>query len=127
MEEVQHLSRAIEADDPVLLLDSKCRYPDWNESILTEGQTESRMPRNLQEELAVAPGVGELTFGRRAKGKAAEHERASVVSESLLAALSFFADEGNGLQLAKPELCEANRGQNGLKGSGQRNGSGRLN
>jgi hypothetical protein len=98
-EEVQHLTGGVEADDPARLLHSECRYPDGNEPILTKGQTESGMPGNLKEELAVAASVGELIFAWWAKRKAAEHEGASVVGEVLLATLPFLADEGYGLEL----------------------------
>jgi hypothetical protein len=67
------------------------------------------MPRNLKKELVTAPSVSELSFGWRAKRKPAQHERTSVASEILLAALSLSADEGDGFQLTKPELCDGER------------------
>lgn len=99
VEEVQHLGGAGETHCAALLSHGECRYPDGNEPILTKGQTESGMPGNLKEELAVAPSVGELIFGWWAKRKAAEHEGTSVVGEVLLATLPFLADEGYGLEL----------------------------
>jgi hypothetical protein len=67
------------------------------------------MPCDLKEELAIAASISELPFGRWAKWKPAEHERTSVVSEMLLAGFPLFADEGDGLELTKPELCDAER------------------
>jgi hypothetical protein len=65
------------------------------------------MPGDVEEEFPVSSGVGELALRRTAKWNAAENERSSVEGEFLLAVVSFFADEVDGLQLLELELCEA--------------------
>ena len=64
------------------------------------------MPGDVEGELAVTSGVGELALRRTAKWNAAEYEGSSVEGELLLAVLSFFADKADGLQLLELELCE---------------------
>ena len=82
------------------------------------------MPGDFKEELSVAASVGQLTFGRRAKWKPAEDERSGVVGEFLAAVRARLADQANAFELLEPELGEANGGQDGLKGSAEKSGSG---
>ena len=123
-EEVQHSSRAVEVDSPALLLDRERCDPDGNQPVLAEGQTELGVPGDFKEELSVAASVGQLTFGRRAKWKPAEDERSGVVGEFLAAVRARLADQANAFELLEPELGEANGGQDGLKGSAEKSGSG---
>jgi hypothetical protein len=102
-EEVQHPGGTVEVDTPTPLLDSERRDSDGNQPVLAERQTKLGMACNLKKELPIAPRVGELTFGRGAKGKTTEHERASVVGKGLLAAVPFVTDEGDGFELAESE------------------------
>ena len=81
------------------------------------------MPGDFKEELSVAASVGQLTFGRRAKWKAAKEERPGVVSEFLLVMITLLSDELDDLQVFKPAFGEADGGQHGLE-RGERGESG---
>ena len=82
-EEVEHLGRGAETDAPASLAQRQGGHPDGNETVLAEGQAELRMPRDLEEELAVASRVEQLTFGRPAKWKPTKDEWARVEGQVL--------------------------------------------
>ena len=56
------------------------------------------MPRDLEEELAVASRVEQLTFGRPAKWKPTKDERPGVEGQVLGSFLPLLADEANGFE-----------------------------
>src|SRR5215472_8973157 len=56
-EEVQHLSGGAKVDGPAPLPQSQSCDPDGNEPILAKRQAEPRVPRDLEEELAVSSCV----------------------------------------------------------------------
>jgi len=123
-EEIQELSRALEADGTGLLLHGEGGDPDGNEAVLTKRKTEARVTGDIEEELAIASGVSELVFWWAAQGDTTKDERSGMVGEFLRAVLSRLADQADGFELPEPELGEANGGQNGGKGSGQRSRKG---
>ena len=106
-EEVEHLSDALETNDPALLLNGERRDPDGNETVLAEGQAEFGVSGDVEEESAVASRMNQLGPGRPAERNAAENEGSGVVGKLLLAILPFLADEGYGLELAQFELGDA--------------------
>src|SRR6516225_8244970 len=77
-EEVEHLGPGAETDAPASLAERQRGHPDGNETVLAKGQAELGMPRDLEEELAVASRVDQLTLRRRAKWKPTKHERPGV-------------------------------------------------
>jgi len=67
VEEVEHLRGALEINGPTLLLDGERGYPYGDEPILAEGETESWMTGDFQEEISIASGVDESIHWRAAK------------------------------------------------------------
>jgi len=114
-EEVQHLSSAFEMDNPAFLLNGERRYPDGNEAVLAEGQAVFRVASDIEKQPAVPAGVNQLRSGRSAKRNPTENERPGIVSELLLPIVPLLADEGHGLELTKPELCDSERRQAGVE------------
>lgn len=106
-EKVEHLSGALETDDPALLLNSERRDPDGNETVLAEGQAEFGVSRDIEKESPVASRMNQLVARRLAERNAAKNKGSRVVSKLLSAILAFLADEGDDLKLAKSELCDA--------------------
>jgi hypothetical protein len=123
-EEIQDLSRALEADGTGLLLHGERGDPDGNEAVLTERKTEARVTGDIEEELAIASGVSELVFWWAAQGDTTKDERSGMVGKFLRAVLSRLTDEADGFELPEPEPGEAKGGQNSGKGSGQRSRKG---
>lgn len=113
--EVEYLSSTLKTNDPAPLLNGERCYPDGNEPVLAEGQAELRVAGDVEKESSVAPRVNELRTGRSAQWNPAENERPGIVGELLLPVLPFLADEGDGLQLTKPELGDTERCQAGLE------------
>ena len=64
-EELQYLGSAPETDGAVLLPEGERGYPNRNEAVLTERQTEVGMSENMKEEIPVAALVKELMLGAR--------------------------------------------------------------
>jgi len=64
---------------------------------------------DVEKESAVTSRMNQLGAGRPAERNAAENEGSGMVGKLLLALLPFLADEGDGLKLAKSELCDAKR------------------
>jgi len=73
------------------------------------------VPDDIQAEVAVAPGMGELVCRRSAQRKATEDERTSMVGELLLTVSAFLAHQANGVELFDFALGETDRGQYRLK------------
>ena len=107
-EEVEHLSGALETNDPALLLNGERRDPDGNETVLAEGQAELGVSGDV-EESAVASRMNQPGRGWPTERNAAEHEGSGMVGKLLLAILPFLADEADGLKLTQSELCDAKR------------------
>ena len=70
-EEVEHLKGGIKADDTASLLDSQGGYPYGDQSVLTEGQTILGMSGDLEKELSVPSGMGQLARLRASERQAA--------------------------------------------------------
>jgi len=64
------------------------------------------MPRDLEEELAVASRVEQLTFRRPAKWKPTEDERPGVEGQVLGSFLPLLADEPNSFELLEAALSD---------------------
>jgi hypothetical protein len=64
------------------------------------------MPRDLEEELAVASGVEQLTFGQPAKGKPTKDERPGVEGQVLGSFLPLLSDEPNSFELLEAALSD---------------------
>ena len=62
-EGVKDLGGALEENNSILLPECECRYPDGDEAVLAEGQTELGMPGNLQGEFSIAALMKEHPFG----------------------------------------------------------------
>jgi hypothetical protein len=107
VEEVEHLGGSVESYNPATLANRERCYPDWNEAILAEGQSELGMTEDLKEELSIASRVKQLVDGRSAEWKSAEHEGASMKSELLLSVCALFLDELDGLDLFQPTFADA--------------------
>jgi hypothetical protein len=103
-EEIKDLGGTVETNDPAFLLNGECRYPDGNQTVLAEGESKVRMAGDIEKKSSVTPPVNELRDGRATEWNAAEDEGSGVKGELLYAVLAFFADESDGLKLAKPEL-----------------------
>ncbi len=73
------------------------------------------MGRDFQEEIAVAPSVDELVFGRLAQREAAHYEGAGIVTDLLVAILSLAPDELNGLELFEATLRDRDGWKDGLQ------------
>ncbi len=59
------------------------------------------MADDIERELAVASGMGELICRRSPQRNATEDERTSMESEFLLAVSAFLAHQANGIELLK--------------------------
>jgi hypothetical protein len=105
-EEVEHLGPGAETDAPALLVERQGGHPDRNQAVLAKGQAELRMPRDLEEELAVASGVEQLTRRRPAKWKPTKDERPGVEGQVLGSFLSLLSDELNGFELLEAVLSD---------------------
>src|SRR5215471_5523431 len=74
------------------------------------------MRRDFQKEVAVAPSVDELVFGRLAQRETAQNEGAGVVTDLLPAIFSSVPDQLNRLQLPETPLGDANMRKQGSYG-----------
>ena len=105
-EEVEHLGPGAETDAPASLVERQGGHPDGNETVLAKGQAELWMLRDLEEELAVASRVEQLTFGRPAKWKPTKDERPGVEGQVLGSFLPLLSDEPNGFELLEAALSD---------------------
>ena len=65
------------------------------------------MTEDLKEELSIASRVKQLVSGRPAERETAEHKRAGVKRELLLAAFAVFPDELYGFHLFQSALADS--------------------
>jgi len=107
-EKVEHLGGAVKSYNPAALTNGEGRHPNWNEAVLTEGQSELGMTEDLKEELSIASRVKQLVSRGPAERETAEHKRAGVVSQFLLPILALLADHLDGFQLLDGLLGDAN-------------------
>ena len=114
-EVVEHLRGTGKPDQPTLLENREGRDPNGDEAVLAKRQTEPRVPDDIEGELAVAPGMGELVYRGSPQRNATEDERASVVGEFLLAVSALLAHQADGIELFDFALRETDRRQYGLK------------
>ena len=105
-EEVEHLGPGAETDAPASLVERQGGHPDGNETVLAKGQAELWMLRDLEEELAVASRVEQLTLRRPAKWKPTKDERPGVEGQVLDSFLPLLSDEPNGLELLEAALSD---------------------
>jgi hypothetical protein len=109
MEEVEHLSGAVEMDLAILLSESERCHPDGNQPVLTVREAEAGMGRDLEGEAAVAPRMNRLIRRRPAERYATKDEGSGVVSEFLLALVPLLTDELDRLQVLQPSLRDRDR------------------
>jgi hypothetical protein len=100
-------------DDPAFLLHGEGSYPDRDEPVLAERQTELRVRHNLKEELSVPSRMGQLTGLRAAERQAAEDKRPCLEGEFLVAVVALLAGELDGFDLPEPALRHRDGGKTG--------------
>ena len=89
--EIEHLEGGIKADDTAFLLDRQGGYPYGYQSVLAQGQAKLGMSGNLEKELPIPSGMGQLAGLGAAERQAAEDERACVEGEFLLSGVALLA------------------------------------
>src|SRR4030088_3058313 len=93
LQEFEHLGSASEANRTALLFDGESGYPDGNETVLPEGQTEIAMSYDFQKELAILPAMNQLGCRRAAKGDTAEDEGSCLITDLFPAFFSLLPDK----------------------------------
>lgn len=92
----EHFAGGAEADGAAVLAEGEGGDPDGDDPVLAEGEAETGVAGEAQEELAVLAGVFEGGFGDAADGEAAEDEGAGIEDEVLLPFLAFGVDDFDG-------------------------------
>jgi hypothetical protein len=59
-EEIEHLSGCVKADDATFLLHGEGGHPNGNQPVLAEGQAVFGMSCDLEKELSIPSGMGQL-------------------------------------------------------------------
>ena len=111
--EIEHLDGSIKADDTAFLLDSQGGHPYGDQAVLPEGQTELGMSGNLEKELPVPSGMGQLAGLRAAERQAAEDKRPRMEGEFLLSGVALIAGELDGIELPESPLRYPDSGKTG--------------
>jgi hypothetical protein len=93
MEEFQYLGGRIEAELPGFLPQRKGSYPDRDEPVLAERQTDVWMGHEMKKQLAVASAMDHLAGRRTAQREPAQDEWPGMESKFLAAAGPLLADE----------------------------------
>ena len=92
-EKVEDVGGGSETDDPAALANGQGGHPDWNEAVLTVGQSELGMAKDLKEEFSISSGVKQLISRKSAEGKSAKDKGKSVEGEFLPSLVALFSDE----------------------------------
>ena len=101
---VKHGRGAVERDSGCLLADRHGGQEDWNQAVLSLGQTVAWVSSHLKNELPV-PALMQKTPGARSTDReTAQHERTGAETEILPLGLTIFADHLDGLDLSEPSF-----------------------
>jgi hypothetical protein len=115
-EKVEHLRGTGKPDQPALLEHREGGNPNRDEAVLAKGQTEPRMPDDVEGELAIASGMHELGYWRPPQRNATKDERASVVGNFLPAISALLTHQADRVELFDFALRKTDSRQYGLKG-----------
>ena len=105
-EKVQDVGRGPETDNAAALANGQGGHPDGNEAVLTIGQSELGMAKDLKEKFSIFSGVKQLISRRSAEGKSAKDKGTGVKGEFLPSLAALFSDEVDRLKF--PETVFGN-------------------
>lgn len=99
VKEAEHFRSGSKSYGPALLLQRERGYPDRNEPVLTEWNSEIRMGNEMEKEFAVAAAMNKLGRWWAAERQATQDEWPGMESDLLTAAFSLFSDKADRFEL----------------------------
>ncbi len=99
---VEHGRGAVERDSVCLLANCHRCQEDWNQAVLSPGQTVAWVPRHLKNELPVSPPMQKTPGARSTDRETAQDERSSAETEILPVGLTILAHHLDGFDLSQP-------------------------